>query len=51
MKVIVISKNSFNTLELANVSNIAFSSNTYTITAGGVTTTYSADNYRICVIW
>lgn len=51
MKVIVISKNTFNTIELANVSNIAFASNTYTITAGGTTSSYNADDYRIAVLW
>ena len=51
MKVIVISKNNFNTVEIANVTNIAFASNTYTITASGTTYSYSVDNYRIAVLW
>lgn len=51
MKVIVIRRDGFGVIQIDNVSSIAFSSNTYTITATGGTTTYSADDYRVSIVW
>lgn len=50
MRIIVISKTSFNREDLENVSNIAYSSGTYTITADGTTHTYIAANYMLMII-
>ena len=50
MKVIVIKLDGFGVTQINNVSSIAFSDNTYTITAG-TTYTYSADDYKISIIW
>ena len=49
MRVIVIAKASFNTIEIKNVTNIAFSSDTYIITAD-TTYSYSANDYKIAVL-
>lgn len=51
MKVIVIKIDGFGVIQINNVSSIAFSSNTYTITSSGGTTTYSANDYRVSVLW
>ena len=51
MKVVVISKNTFNVIELTGVTNIAYASETFTITHGGGTATYAAADYRISIIW
>ena len=53
MKVIVISKNTFSVTELSSVSDIAYNSvtDTYTITHGGGTATYSGESYRISILW
>ena len=51
MKVVIISKTTFTCTTIQNVSSISFASNTYTITAGGTTTTYSADNYNVSILW
>lgn len=52
MKVIVISKESFNVIEYSDVSNIAYASKVYTLTYGsGSTVTYNEDDYRVSIIW
>lgn len=52
MKVVVISKTTFNVVEHTDVSNIAYSSHQFTITySGGSTATYSENDYRISIIW
>lgn len=51
MVVIVISKTSFNTIQHNNVSNIAYSSGTVTITSGADTYSYSVDNYAISILF
>lgn len=51
MKVLVISKNTFDTTTLTGVSNIAYSTGTYTITHSGGTASYSATNYHIVILW
>lgn len=51
MKVVVMSKNTFSITTITNVSNIAYASGIYSITSGGTTTTYSADDYNISILW
>lgn len=51
MNVIVISKTTFAVTQLSNVASIVFSNNSYNITVGGTTTAYSADNYRVSILW
>ena len=53
MNVIIISKTTFAVIQLSDVDNIAFNSATgiYSITVGGTTTTYSADDYRVSILW
>lgn len=53
MKVIVISKTTFSVTELSGVSSIAYDSgtDTYTITHGGGTGTYSGASYRVSILW
>lgn len=50
MTVIVSQKNNFNQTQLDNVTSISFANDTYTIVAGGVSRTYSKDNYVIFII-
>lgn len=51
MKVIVINKTNFNVVEIDNVSNIAYATNTITITHSGGSSSYSLDDYRISILW
>jgi hypothetical protein len=51
MRVLIKSKTSFNTIEYDNVSSISFASNTYTIVHGGVSTSYSADDYLVSLLY
>ena len=51
MKILIIRRDGFGVTQLNNVTSISFASNTYTITAGGTTSTYSADDYLISVVW
>ena len=51
MKILVIRRDGFGVTQLSNVSSITFASNIYSITAGGTTSTYSADDYLISVVW
>lgn len=51
MKVVVMSKNTFSVTTLTNVSNIAYASGIYSITSGGTTTTYAADDYNVSILW
>lgn len=50
MTVIVSSKSTFDSVQLNNVSNIAYLNGTVTITAGGNTYTYTTDNYTVSLI-
>lgn len=50
MTVLVSQKNTFNVTQLVNVSSITFANDTYSITAGGTTTTYSKASYIIFII-
>lgn len=51
MRVLIKNKNNFNTIELNNVTNIAFSSGNYVITAGGTNYTYSATTYLVNILY
>lgn len=52
MNVTVIKKASFTTIEYASVKNIAFASGVYSITLSDNTVLqYSADEYRVCILW
>lgn len=51
MNVIVLHKQSFNTVTLTLVSSISYASDTYTIVANGVTYTYAKADYNICILW
>ena len=51
MNVIIMSRSTFAVTQLANVTSITFSNNSYNITVGGTTTAYSADNYRVTILW
>lgn len=50
MKIIIKSKTSFNTIEYDNVSSITYASKIFTVTHGGVTSTYSSDDYIIAMV-
>ncbi len=50
MIVVVISKTNWNVTTYRNVSNIAFSSGTYTITNAGVALTFSAEDYFVRIM-
>ena len=50
MTVLISQKNSFNVTQLTNVSSISFANDTYSITAGGTTSTYSKTSYIIFII-
>lgn len=51
MRVLIVSKNSFNQVEYNNVSNIAYSAGAYVITSGGATYSYSASDYNISILY
>lgn len=53
MDVLIKSKTTFNAVELNNVTNIAYSSGTYTITYGSPsqTATYSAASYTVTILF
>lgn len=50
MKVLVISKNSFDVIQYNAVSNIAYSSGNYVITNNGTSYTYAGANYIINIM-
>ncbi len=50
MNVLIIAKNNFSVQQINNVTNIAVSGTTATITAG-TTTTVSLDDYHIQILW
>lgn len=50
MTVIVKAIKTFETIQLNNVSDIAFAGSTYTITHGGGVSTYSGADYRVFII-
>ena len=50
MKVILKNKNNFNTIEINNVTNVAFSGNTISITANGTTSTYSSNSWYFTML-
>ena len=51
MKVLIIKIDSFGTIQLDNVSNIAFASGSFTVTASGVSQTFSTDSYKLQILW
>lgn len=51
MKLIIISKSTFNMIELTSVSNIAFGADTFTVTASGTAHTYAYADYNIQLLW
>lgn len=51
MKVVILSKTSFNVIQLSNVSNIAYSAGTVTVTSGGTNYSYSLENYAISILF
>lgn len=53
MKVIVMAIGGFGVTQLSGVTSIAYDAATkiYTITHGGGTATYSADSYRVNILW
>lgn len=51
MKVIIKNKTTFNTVEYDNVTSISFANNTYTIVHGGQTSTYSANDYLVSLLY
>ena len=53
MKVIAVNKTTLTCIQYDNVSNIAYSSGTYTITYGdpAQTITYTEDDVRIAILW
>lgn len=52
MNIIVITKNSFNTVQYSGVKNIAYASGIYSVTlADNTVIQYSADTYRITILW
>lgn len=50
MKVILKNKTNFNTVEIDNVSNIALSGTTITITSDGTTSTYETTSWYFTVL-
>ena len=51
MKILVIRRDGFGVTQLSGVTSITFAINIYTVTAGGSSTTYNADDYLISVVW
>lgn len=51
MKVLLINKTSFEVIQLNSVSNIAYSEGIVTVTASGVSTVYSLEDYNLQVLW
>ena len=50
MRVLVMSKTSFNVIQHDAVSNIAYASGTYTITNNGTNYTYAAGDYIVNIM-
>lgn len=50
MKVILKNKNNFNTIEIDNVTNVALSGTTISITANGTTSTYSTNSWYFTML-
>ena len=52
MKVVIISKTTFDSTQFTGVINIAYSGNIVTITlSGGQTAAYNLDDYSIGILW
>ena len=52
MKVVIVSKTSFNSVQYTGVTNIAYSGNIVTITlSGGQTAAYNLDDYSVGILW
>ena len=51
MKIIVLSKTTFNMIQYSNVSNIAFGADTFTVTDTGNTYTYAYADYNVQIVW
>lgn len=51
MNVLVMKKDSFNTVTLTLVSSISYASDTFTIVSDGNTYTYAKADYNICILW
>lgn len=51
MSIIIKNKSTFDTIQVDNVSNIAYDGTNYAITAGGSTTNYSAATYLINILY
>lgn len=51
MTVIALDTQTMAVFQYDNVSNVAYSSGTYTITYGGNTATRAADRYRLQILW
>ena len=52
MKVVIISKTTFDSVHFTGVTNIAYSGNIVTITlSGGQTAAYNLNDYSIGILW
>lgn len=51
MTVIIKNINTFEVLQINNVSSIEYTDDTYTITSGDISEEYAADTYRIYIIY
>ena len=52
MKIVIISKTTFDSVQFTGVTNIAYSGNIVTITlSGGQTAAYNLDDYSIGILW
>ncbi len=52
MKVVIISKTTFDSVQFTGVTNIAYSGNIVTITlSGGQTAAYNLNDYSIGILW
>lgn len=51
MQVVVIKLSPFESKTIADVTSISYANNTYTITSGSGSQTFSKDEYKINILW
>lgn len=51
MQVVVIKLSPFETKTITGVTSVSYANNTYTITNGSGSQTFSKDDYKINIIW
>lgn len=51
MKILIVKLSPFSTQTIDNVISVSYANNTYTVTTGSGSTTYSKSDYKISILW